>query len=305
MWKAWYVLGGRTYTPGYTFSNRTKAENWLNVEWSKRRDPTYRDPSGTKTLRQFVDEDFWPAKRMGLAPRTVDTYESALKNYVYREVDPGTSAPFSLADMPMSQIDDSVIVAWHQACQQLGHPARLAKSWRLLSQVFSLAVDRRAVTNSPMHIKGAGAEHAAKRRALTHDEVKALVLAIEPRYRAMVVLSATCGLRYGEALGLQRQDLTLDAQLPHLTLRRTIVEVPNTEPTVGPLKAREEGETRTVPVPSGLVPILQKHLTQFVDPVDTSSSVAGKRHVSSCSPAHSPPHYGAVGKEREGDRTAV
>jgi integrase len=156
-----------------------------------------------------------------------------------------------------------------------------------------------------MHIKGAGAEHAAKRRALTPDEVKALVLAIEPRYRAMVVLSATCGLRYGEALGLQRQDLTLDAQLPHLTLRRTIVEVPNTEPTVGPLKAREEGETRTVPVPSGLVPILQKHLTQFVDPVDTSSSVAGKRHVSSCSPAPSPPNYGAVGKEREGGRTAV
>ncbi len=37
---------------------------------------------------------------------------------------------------------------------------------------------------------------------LSVDEVDALIAAAPPRYRALVVLGAACGLRLGEALGL-------------------------------------------------------------------------------------------------------
>jgi integrase len=53
--------------------------------------------------------------------------------------------------------------------------------------------------------------------------VIALVEAITPRYRAAVLLAASCGLRRGEVVGLFREDV--DVEHGTVTVRRNRIEL--------------------------------------------------------------------------------
>ncbi len=132
----------------------------------------------------------------------------------------------------------------------------------LLSEIMIFADEKRAVVRNPVQIRGAGAENAPEREALTVDELVALSDAIEARYRAMILLATFGAMRWSESLALQRRDIYLDRKM--VTLRRVIVELDKGEKFVGPLKARDEKATRRVDLSDELVPVLEDHLKQFV-----------------------------------------
>jgi hypothetical protein len=67
--KAWYVLDGVRVTPGHTFPNKAQADEWLNDEWNKRRSLTWVDRHDKLTLREFVNDAWWPTK-VDLSVRT-------------------------------------------------------------------------------------------------------------------------------------------------------------------------------------------------------------------------------------------
>ena len=58
------------------------------------------------------------------------------------------------------------------------------------------------IARNPCVIKGASVERPAERPVATIEQVYAIADAIEPRYRAMVLLATFCGLRVGELLNL-------------------------------------------------------------------------------------------------------
>ena len=60
------------------------------------------------------------------------------------------------------------------------------------------AVDDGLIRRNPCRVKGAGKEVSAERPALTFEQVYALADAIQPRYRALVLLATFAGLRWGE-----------------------------------------------------------------------------------------------------------
>jgi integrase len=52
-------------------------------------------------------------------------------------------------------------------------------------------------------VKGAATERAAEMRVATVAQVAALAEAIHPRFRALVLVAAYAGLRWGELVGLR------------------------------------------------------------------------------------------------------
>jgi integrase len=63
----------------------------------------------------------------------------------------------------------------------------------------------------------------------------ALADAIDPRYRALVLLACFCGLRWGELAGLQRADIDCDRGT--IRIARQLCEVAGRQPFLAPPKS--------------------------------------------------------------------
>jgi integrase len=82
-------------------------------------------------------------------------------------------------------------------------PSTVAKAYRLLSRILGAAVEAGYLPRNPCTVKGAGQERAPEMRFATVAQVAALADAIDPRYRALVLVAAYGGLRWGELVGLR------------------------------------------------------------------------------------------------------
>jgi integrase len=85
------------------------------------------------------------------------------------------------------------------------------------------------------------------------------VLSIEPRYRALVLLAGTGGLRLGELLGLRRQHVDLDASTVRVEEQAT--HLMTGERLTGPPKSA--AGKRTVALPAIAVKALNSHLDAY------------------------------------------
>lgn len=80
-----------------------------------------------------------------------------------------------------------------------------------LISYFAAAVDRGVIAQSPARGVQLPRIIRTEARFLTPCELEQLAAAMEPRYRAMVLVMAWATLRIGEATGLRRSDIDLDA----------------------------------------------------------------------------------------------
>lgn len=260
-YRAFYTADGVTHSAGHTFPNKLQAENWLKDEWDRRRKGTWTDRRSSTTLRCFVEEQWWP-RMTHIAERTGDDYRLVLKTWIYPPFERAGRTPLALGDMPLAQITEDDVRAWYAAARARGHDVRLAKAYRLLSEVMRAAAELGVIARSPVRIKGAGAEVAPERTVLSADEMVALANSMEPRYRAMVLLATFGALRWGESLGLQRRDV--DMARGGVTLRRVVSQPDNGKLRVTVLKARKKGEIRWIDLPPELMDLLTDHLADFV-----------------------------------------
>jgi len=88
---------------------------------------------------------------------------------------------------------------------------------------------------------------------LSPEQLKALIGALSDPARTIVLLGATTGLRIGELLGLQVEDLEFDSAI--LTVRRTV-----SRGEVGSPKTL--GSTRRIPLPREVLVELQSYLAR-------------------------------------------
>ena len=145
-----------------------------------------------------------------------------------------------------------------------------AKAYRLLRAVLSTAVEDSLIARNPCAVKGAGIERSPERPLPTGDEVWRLADAIAPRYRALVLTAGFVGLRWGELLGLQRDDVDLSVRVIHV--RRSMIEVDGAH-QIGPPKT--QAGRRSVAIPPAVAVELAKHLENYVDEVPTAPVFVG------------------------------
>ena len=135
----------------------------------------------------------------------------------------------------------------------------MAKCYRLLRAILQTAVDDGLIARNPCSIRGAGQSHQDERPLISAEQLDELVQAVPERWRALLLLAAWCGLRFGEIAALRKHRLDLDAGTVLVTEAASNLQ--NGTRITGPPKT--EAGRRTVAIPPHVLPALKHHVETF------------------------------------------
>jgi len=131
-----------------------------------------------------------------------------------------------------------------------------------LRQCLAAAIADERIKINPASAVPLPTERQRPPRYLSQSEVERLVDKMPRQYRALVLVGAYAGLRWGEAAGLRRRDIDMLRSRIHVTStavqlrgRVTLDNVPKTTRS-----------KRSVPVARSVMRRLEQHLSEFVDP---------------------------------------
>jgi integrase len=140
------------------------------------------------------------------------------------------------------------------------HPSTRAKAYRLLARILDTAVEAGRIPRNPCTVKGAASERAPEMRVATVAQVAALAEAVGSQYKALVLVAAYAGLRWGELAGLRVKHV--DVLHAQITVAEQVTEIAGTF-TWGPPKT--QAGRRMVTLPSVAATALEAHLRTWAD----------------------------------------
>ena len=232
-----------------TTPTRHEAERWLASETTKRHRGEWIDPAaGRVTFSAWWDE--WRST-LHVRASTAELYDYLGRRYLLP----------TFGDVELGRITTSSVRHWLKGMRGTKlSPNTVAKAYRLLTRVLGQAVEDRVITRAPS-VKGAAVERSAEMHCPTPDEIAEIAGAIEPRYRALVLLAGFGGLRWGELAGLRRARVDVLHSVVHVVEQVTEV---NGKLATGPLKS--DASQRVVALPSFLVDELEGHGAHHGEP---------------------------------------
>jgi integrase len=244
-------LSGVLHTGPHTFTSKAAAARYLAMVEADLHRGAWTDPKlGRITLGEWVKR--WQQTTTNLRPTTRDLYAYLLRRFLLP----------TFGKAPLSSIDPLVVRAWLTKLQaQELSTSTIAKAYRLLSRILGAAVEAGYLLRNPCTVKGAGQERAPEMRFATVAQVAALADAIGSRYRALVLVAAYGGLRWGELVGLRVK--RVDLLHGRVTVAEQVAEV-NGRLIPGPPKT--EAGRRTVTLPAVAAVALAEHLANFAEP---------------------------------------
>ncbi len=247
-----FMANGKHYTR--TFDFKADAEAFKRKIEADELAGLVLNPRGGETFFGGY-ADAWLDQRLvkgrPLTPMTRQGYEALLRRHLRP----------AFGKTKLRQITPTAVRSWHSELSAKS-PDQAAKGYRLLRAILSTAVSDELVPRNPCVIKGAGIEHAPERPMLDTADVLKLAEAIAPNLKALIYLGGFVGLRSGELLGLQRQDI--DLMHRSVSVRRQLHEVAGQGRVVTAPKS--EAGTRTLALPAAVADVLIAHLKAFVGP---------------------------------------
>jgi integrase len=250
-WQARYrTSDGRQHTAPQTFPTRTEAIRYLTmVEVDLSRGQWTNPRLGRATFSAWAER--WQQTTTNLRPNT-----RVLQSYLLRRF----LLP-AFGSTPLVDLDVMAVRAWLAELEAASvHPSTRAKAYRLLARILDTAVEAGRIPRNPCTVKGAASEQAAEMRVATVAQVAALAEAVGPQYKALVLVAAYAGLRWGELAGLRVKHV--DVLHAQITVAEQVTEIAGTF-TWGPPKTR--AGRRTVTLPSVAATALEAHLRTWAD----------------------------------------
>jgi integrase len=249
-WQATFTSpdGERVNAPK-TFETKLDAAAWLTAQARDVAADRWERPAEkvkTQTLGEYAET--WLAGRE-LKPRTRYQYRRLLDDLVIPH----------LGKVTLDRLSPTTVRTWHAALAP-GAPTWRAQGYSLLRAICTTAVADELIDANPCRVRGAGkvkTKHEPKPATLA--ELTVIVDAVPARYRAMMLLAAWCGLRFGELTELRRRDV--DVTKGKIRVERGVVLVEG-ERLVGSPKS--DAGKRTVSIPPHLLPALEEHLDKHV-----------------------------------------
>jgi integrase len=234
-----------------TFVTRKDAEAFLHRIEHAKHEGTYRDPaSGRRPLGELAGDYF--AGAYDLRPATRALYEGAYRKHV---------AP-TFAEIPVGRVRAEDVRRWIEGLIRAGvGPRTVQVARQVLGRILQRAVEDGLIRENPVRGVRPPAAPPAEARVPDTADVEAVARAIDPRYRALILLAGYAGLRFGECAGLQRRDLRLLER--RVDVRRQVTEVRGVL-EVGPPKTATS--RRTVPIPVFLGEELAEHVATYTAP---------------------------------------
>lgn len=222
-----------------TFRTKKDADDWLADKQTEMRRGDWRDPDAGKVA--FGPYAVAWIKERELTSTTRQLYGSLLKHHL----DPVLGA------VNLAEISPPLVRRWHADKLAAGTgPTTVAKAYALLRAILGTAVSDELIRRNPCQVKGASTVHTPERPTATVKEVYALAEAVQPRYRALVLMAGFLGLRWGELIGLHRRDVDLEHRT--VRVRRAVAELSNGQRATGNGRSRR----RRVPRARGRSPFL-------------------------------------------------
>lgn len=244
-WQASYrKLDGRETAK--TFDRKTDAARWRRDGLAAKDRGEYLDPKlGRVPVREFGER--WRMAQLHHRPRTAMDVEGALRLHVY---------PY-IGDQPMNRVTRGDIESLVKRWVENGAAPRTIRTRRAyLGALFGAAVKADMIRRNPCDGVKLPEIPPGDVKTLTTEQVRVLGDAIEPRYRALVLLSYGCGLRFSEATGVTEDrinwfagEILIDRQLS------SIAPYP-----FAPLKNSRRRPSRVVPMPVYVHEALSRHI---------------------------------------------
>ncbi len=169
------------------------------------------------------------------------------------------------AHVPVDEVTPAGVRSWHAKAGGSTRPTALAQSYRLLRAILNVAVADEAIPSNPCRLRGAGTPKASRpSRALTAAEALQLAKQLgrdrrTERYRALLLVLAFGGLRFGEATALHRSDVLPGGRL---RVERSVRRVSGRW-VVG--EPKTDAGHRTVTLPAAIAAVLEEHLEKHVE----------------------------------------
>jgi integrase len=139
--------------------------------------------------------------------------------------------------------------------------AAVRKSVFALRAMLDAAVADQRLAVNPAASVPLPAERATEQRYLDREQALTLADMISPRYRALVLLGAFGGLRWGELAGLRRG--RVDTLRYRVTICETATDIGGKitfgEPTT-------KNSRRTIPLARSIMAEVEHHLSEYVEP---------------------------------------
>ncbi|QNA73426.1 site-specific integrase [Streptomyces sp. So13.3] len=235
----------------HTFRTKREADDWLADKQTELRRGDWTDPEAGKVAFGGYAKT-WIAQR-GVSKGTAELYATLLRVHL----EPALGA------LSVANITAADVRAWRTAKLDAGTGAStMAKSYALLRAILGTAVDDQLIRRNPCRIKGASTAPTPERPTATVAEVYAIADAMQPRYRAFVLLAAFSGLRFGELVGLRRRDLDMEGGT--LRVRRSVAELRNGKRLIK--EPKSAAGKRTVAIPKVIRAELTAHLQVYAEP---------------------------------------
>lgn len=225
------------------FPRRVDAQRWLDEVAAAVVTGLYVDPrAGRITFAQYADK--WSERQ---------TWESSTRTSFNQTM---RTVPFR--DVPLGKLTRAHIERWVKDEAATKAPTTMQTRYIHVRQVLRGAVADKVI---PLDV-AAGvklprtrkAEHAM--RLPTPAQVRAMLDASEPDGQLVIALCAFAGLRLGEVVALQVQDVDLEGRTLHVQRQRQRDEV----------RAPKFGSERVVALPDALVALLRSHLVNVRHP---------------------------------------
>lgn len=230
-----------------SFDRKLDAQRFLaTVEADKLRG-SYIDPdAGKVTLQAFAES--WLATQT-TDPATVEAVASRLRVHVYPH----------LGSYELRAIRPSVLQGWLAQLQATLAPSYVRVILANVSAILGAAVEDGMLAKNPASSKAVRAPRVDAARILpwSTEQVEQVTVAHPPRYQAVPVMAAGCGLRQGEVFGLAVEDVDF---LGRWVLVRQQVKLLKGKPVFAPPKG---GKTREVPLPEVVAFALAEHLRRY------------------------------------------
>mgnify|MGYP005993983849 FL=1 len=251
-WRARYV-DNRSKEHTRAFSRKSDAQRWLDEVVTTQVTGTYIDPALGSELFETVAEK-WFSTKATRKPKTVAGYRSLLDTHVLRRW-----SGVRLSDIHHEDVQDwvnslSAPGAGFRHRDRALSPSRAIQAYQILNQVLKYAIRSRRLASNPAADVDLPRKSETRKRFLTHRQVHQLASQTE-RFETLTLVLAYCGLRFGEAAGLEVGDLDLSAA--RIRVRQSATAVTGRGIVVGPTKNHT---ARSVPVPAFLVDMLTGHI---------------------------------------------
>lgn len=280
-WKGLHIP--KRITKSFALNERMKAEAWLYKMQRSIEKDTWEPPQIAKKHEEASSVTFgdyatrWLAHRKKsngdpISEGTRGKYAEYLRNHLKKFI------PMRLSDISVEDVNqwwESFPIGVHGE----GETAR-AHSYVMLKAVLAEAAkpsdgSTPLIKSNPCTISTRQHREKHEQVIATREELEHVWEAMPPRYALSIYLAGVMGLRRGEVLGLERRDV--DFERMRLNIRRSAKwhkEGKTLKMVTGSTKTANA--VRSIPIPTALKPIIERHLNDYVGKSDSAFLFTGR-----------------------------